>query len=90
VSLLYTCGRWYGDSNVVTYNFVFQRTKVSIIYLLQIFKRYNPKCDKVKVALTGNNFMEIVVMEQEFPQAVNLLCQFQETNQNPILFFRPK
>ena len=53
-----------GDSRVVAYCFVSQETKISIVNFLQIFKRYNPKCDEVKVVLTDKDFTETVAIEQ--------------------------
>ena len=57
-----------GDSRVVAYCFVSQETKISIVNFSQIFKRCNSKCEEVKVALTNKDFIEIVAIEQEFPQ----------------------
>ena len=65
-----------GDSRVIAYCFVAQETKISIVNFLQIFKRYNPKWEQIKVAITDKDFTEIVSIKKEFPQAINLLCQF--------------
>ena len=66
----------YGSSRIVAYCLVTQETKVSLLNLMQIFKKYNPSWDKVKVALTDKDFSEIASIKEEFPQAVTLLCQF--------------
>ena len=65
-----------GDSRVIAYCFVAQETKISIVNFLQIFKRYNPKWEQVRVAITDKDFTEIVSIKNKFPQAINLLCQF--------------
>lgn len=65
-----------GDSHVIAYCFVAQETKISIVNFIQIFKKYNPKWEQIKVALTDKDLTEIVSTENEFPQAINLLCQF--------------
>ena len=65
-----------GDSCVIAYCFVAQETKISIVNFLQIFKKYNPKWEQVKIAITDKDLTEIVSIKKEFPQAINLLCQF--------------
>ena len=76
MSLWYTCGRWMRWFSFCSILLCFPRDINFHPKFLQIFKRYNPKCDKIKVALTDKDFIEIVAIEQEFPQAVNLLFQF--------------
>ena len=66
----------YGDSRVIAYCFVAHETKITIVSFLQIFKKYNPKWEQIKVAITDKDLTEIISIKNEFPQAINLLCQF--------------
>ena len=49
-----------GNSRIVAYCFVTQETKVSLVNLLQIFKKYNPRWEDIKVTLTDKDMTEIV------------------------------
>ena len=66
----------YGNSRAVAYCLVAQETKVSIVNLMQLFKKYNQNWEKVRVVVTDKDFTEIASIKEEFPQAVTLLCQF--------------
>ena len=66
----------FGDSRVIAYCFVAQETKITIVNFLQIFKKYNPKWEQIKVAITDKDLTEIISIKNVFPPAINLLCQF--------------
>ena len=66
----------FGNGRNVYYSATAEEGSVHLLQIIQTFKSFNPSWFNVRVIVIDKDFTELPALEQEFPQASVLFCQF--------------
>ena len=69
----------FGNGRNVHYSATAEEGSVHLLQIIQTFKSFNPSWFNVRVIVIDKDFTELPALEQEFPQASVLFCQFHVT-----------
>ena len=66
----------FGNGRNVHYSATAEEGSVHLLQIIQTFKSFNPSWFNVRVIVIDKDFTKLPALEQEFPQASVLFCQF--------------
>ena len=66
----------FGNGRNVHYSATAEEGSVHLLQIIQTFKSFNPSWFNVRVIVFDKDFTKLPALEQEFPQASVLFCQF--------------
>ena len=65
----------FGNGRNVFYS-IAEENSMHLLHIIQTFKSFNPLWSNIHVIVIDKDFTELPALEQEFPQASVLFCQF--------------
>ena len=66
----------FGNGRNVFYAATAEEDSTHLLHIIQSFKAFNPSWSDVRVIIIDKDFTELQALQQEFPQASVLFCQF--------------
>jgi len=66
----------FGNGRNIFYSATAEESSVHLLNIIQTFKMFNPLWESVRVIVIDKDFTEMPALQQEFPQASILFCQF--------------
>ena len=66
----------FGNGRNIFYSATAEESAVHLLHIIQTFKSFNPSWFNIRVIVIDKDFTELPALQQEFPQATVLFCQF--------------